>query len=209
MTVHVGSTEQPPRRRRGVRPLLPTPRCQLVVLASDVDDVVLSAGGWLTDRALAGWDVEVLVAAAGCGGADARALQILGATIHELDAALESDPGPRPVSAVAVAADLFTSDSRVRDRVLHAYDRDIAEVTVWGAETPTELSARFLGVEHVLSTAAQSFKQHALAALASSNRVCATEGFLAGARRGIGNDLTPIGEAFAAEDTLRDRAGGR
>lgn len=209
MTVHVGSTEQPRRRRGGVRPSRPTPRYRLVVLAAGAGDVVQSAGGWLADRALAGWDIEVLVAVSDDGPADTRALQILGATVGELDAALDTTLDTGPVAAVAVAAELFTADARVRDRVLHAYDRDIAEVTVWGRDIPGELNARFQGVEHVLSAAAQAFKQHSLTALSCAGHVCATEGFRAGARRGIGNDLTPIGEVYIADDAVHGRAGGQ
>ncbi|CAN5694588.1 hypothetical protein BH10ACT9_BH10ACT9_00550 [soil metagenome] len=210
MTVDIGSTEQQSRRRRrGVRPSTPAPRYRLVVLATSVGDVVSSAGGRLADRALAGWDIDVLVAQSGFDAADVRALQILGATVGDLAQAVEPSADLRPVAAVAVAAELFTADLRVRDRVLHAYDRNIAEVTVWGADIPAELSARFLGVEHVLSAAARTFKQYSLAALAAGHtRVADTEGFRTGARRGIGADLAPVGE-YSAEDALRGRAGGR
>jgi hypothetical protein len=209
MAVDVGSTEQQSRRRRGARPSRPTPRYRLVVLATNVGDVVSSAGGWLADRALAGWDIDVLVAESGFDAADARALKILGATVGDLAQAVELSADPRPVAAVAVAAELFTADPRVRDRVLHAYDRGIAEVTVWGADIPDELSARFLGVEHVLSAVARTFKQYSLAALASGHtRVADTEGFRTGTRRGIGDDLAPVG-GYSADDALRGRAGGR
>ncbi|MET0900925.1 MAG: hypothetical protein ABWY45_23680 [Mycobacterium sp.] len=214
MTVDVGSTaQQPRRRRRGVRPSQPTPRSRLVVLAAGVGDVVTSTGGWLADRALAGWDIEVLVPASRLGHTDVLALQILGATVSDLDEALdptlEAALQTRTAAAVSVSADLFVTDSRVRARVLHAYDRDIAEITVWGQEIPTELTARFSSVEHVSSAAAQAFKRHSLAAIACQTPVSVTEGFCAGARRGIGMDLRPVGEAYATEDGLRGRAGGR
>ena len=56
-------------------------RYQLNVVASTTEDVVRSAGGWLCDRARAGWDVNVLVA----DGGDPRPLAILGATALDLD----------------------------------------------------------------------------------------------------------------------------
>jgi hypothetical protein len=56
-------------------------RYQLNVVASTTEDVVESAGGWLCDRARAGWDVNVLVAE----GGDPRPLTILGATARDLD----------------------------------------------------------------------------------------------------------------------------
>jgi hypothetical protein len=56
-------------------------RYELNVVASTTADVVQSAGGWLCDRARAGWDVKVLVA----DGGDPRPLMILGATALDLD----------------------------------------------------------------------------------------------------------------------------
>ncbi|WP_343575423.1 hypothetical protein [Mycobacterium sp.] len=49
-------------------------RYRLDVVAADVADVVTFAGGWLFDRAMAGWDVTVLVA----DHVDERPLRILG-----------------------------------------------------------------------------------------------------------------------------------
>ena len=59
-------------------------RYQLTVVAANMADVVGSAGGWLCDRARAGWDVNVLVA----DHQDARPLSILGATALDVDGAL-------------------------------------------------------------------------------------------------------------------------
>src|SRR5439155_14971420 len=54
-------------------------RYRLDVVAADVVDVVKFAGGWLFDRAMAGWDVTVLLV----DHPDERPLQILGA--HTID----------------------------------------------------------------------------------------------------------------------------
>jgi len=68
-------------------------RYRLDVVAANVIDVVKFAGGWLFDRAMAGWDVTVLVA----DHVDPRPLQILGAQIIDLEHALESaGQTPRP-----------------------------------------------------------------------------------------------------------------
>jgi len=56
-------------------------RYRLDVVAADVVDVVKFAGGWLFDRAMAGWDVTVLVA----DHPNDRPLQILGTLNSELD----------------------------------------------------------------------------------------------------------------------------
>src|ERR1700688_3322744 len=50
-------------------------RPRLAVLAPSVVEVVRSAGGWLFDRAMAGWNVTVITS----DHSDSRPLQILGA----------------------------------------------------------------------------------------------------------------------------------
>ncbi len=137
-------------------------RYRLDVVASGVVDVVRFAGGWLFDRAMAGWDVTVLVA----DHPDARPLQVLGARVIDLDdalAALESRPRPQ---ALAAAADLFGCDLRVRQGVLQALDHGVTEVTLWGETWPAELDHSVGLVQHRLSTAARTFKAQALAAAA-------------------------------------------
>lgn len=189
MTVDVSSAGRSGRRRPAVK--RPAERHRLEVLAVTVDDVVRGAGGWLADRALAGWDVDVLVAQPILDAGAVRSLRIIGASAH----VLHQDLGARPrADAVAVSAELFTADARVRDRVLRAYDRDLVEVTVWGQVIPAELRTRLAGVEHVLSSAAQAFKGHALCAatpFAVKDQVGVTELFRTGALRGMADDLIP------------------
>jgi hypothetical protein len=135
-------------------------RYRLDVVASNVIDVVRFAGGWLFDRAMAGWDVTVLIA----DNPDDRPLQILGARTLDLEDALESAATrPRP-QALAAAADLFGCDSRVRQGVLQALDHGVTEVTLWGETWPAELDDSVGLVQHRLSMAAQTFKAQALAA---------------------------------------------
>ena len=69
-------------------------RYRLDVLASSVSDVVRSAGGWLFDRAMAGWEVNLLIA----DPPDARPLQILGISVFPLETALEPVPAAEPTS---------------------------------------------------------------------------------------------------------------
>jgi hypothetical protein len=135
-------------------------RYRLHVVAATVVDVVKFAGGWLFDRAMAGWDVTVLVAE----HPDDRPLQILGAQILDLEDALASvETRPRP-QALAAAADLFGCDPRVRQGVLQALDHGVTEVTLWGETWPAELDDSVGLVQHRLSMAAQTFKAQALAA---------------------------------------------
>jgi hypothetical protein len=137
-------------------------RYRLDVVAADVVDVVRFAGGWLFDRAMAGWDVTVLLA----DHPDERPLQILGVHTIDLEYALAS-VGHRPApQTLAAAADLLGCDSRVRQGVLQALDQGAIEVTWWGETWPGELDDSVGRVQHQLSAAAQAFKAQALAAAA-------------------------------------------
>ncbi len=135
-------------------------RYRLDVVAGDVADVVRFAGGWLFDRAMAGWDVTVLVA----DYPDDRPLQILGVQTLDLEYALASAGHRPPPQTLAAAADLFDCDPRVRQGVLQALDQGATEVTLWGRTWPVELDSHIDLVEHRLSAAAQAFKGQALAA---------------------------------------------
>jgi len=147
-------------------------RYRLDVVAANVVDVVTCAGGWLFDRAMAGWDVTVLVS----DRQDDRPLQILGVQRFDLEEALasvETRPRPRPrPQALAVAADLFGCNPRVRQGVLQALDHGGTEVTLWGQSWPSELDGSVGLVQHQLSMAAQIFKARALAA---ALKICVPE----------------------------------
>ncbi|CAN5375376.1 hypothetical protein BH11ACT7_BH11ACT7_38130 [soil metagenome] len=136
-------------------------RYRLDVIAPSVVEVVQSAGGWLFDRAMAGWDVTVLVDG---NDYDPLPLQILGAEVLDLETAVHMDSRPRP-DALAVAADVYGSNSRVQEGVRLALDGGRTEVTLWGQAWPAELD-RTGSVEHRLSVAARAFKARALAAAA-------------------------------------------
>jgi hypothetical protein len=139
-------------------------RYQLNVIASTTDDVVQSAGGWLCDRARAGWDVNVLVA----DGVDPRPLAILGATALDLDEGYEGFlsmvRSASRAGALAVSADLLAADARVREEILRALKRGLTEIIVWGRQWPAELGGQADPVHHRVSLAARAFKSHALVA---------------------------------------------
>ena len=150
-------------------------RYRLHVVAASVADVVEFAGGWLFDRAMAGWDVTVLLPDHQADHPDDRALQILGAQVLDLEDALAGvDSGveslPRP-QALSAAADLFGCDPRMRQGVLRALDHGVTEVTLWGETWPAELDDSVGLVQHRLSMAAQMFKGEALAAALNAGRV--------------------------------------
>ncbi|OBA68574.1 hypothetical protein A5633_25375 [Mycolicibacterium elephantis] len=143
-------------------------RPQLSVIAADMVDLVSSSGGWLYDRARAGWTVNVVVGAA----REVRPLTILGATPVFADATSVLET----TGALAVSAELLRRDARVCEQVLRLWNAGVTEVTVWGTSWPDQLGRRVDPVQHRLSVAARAFKAHALAAAQAARQdVAATE----------------------------------
>jgi hypothetical protein len=149
-------------RTRGAALRSPGPRAEteslryrLDVVAASAGDAVRAAGGWMYDRATAGWEVTVLLPQA----CDTRPLQILGVGAVDLDSGFT-----RPMSqGLAVSAEVFTADARVRAKVLTALDHRLTEVALWG--DGWSLGNRGMTrVQHVLSGAARVFKGYALTA---------------------------------------------
>jgi hypothetical protein len=163
-------------------------RYRLDVVAPTVLDAVRFAGGWVYDRVMAGWDVTVLVGS----DEDVRPLEILGADVLNLESVLEAwEQRPHP-QTVAVAADLFDRDERVRRGVLSALEQGATEVTLWGAPLPTELDSSVDSVEHRLSAAARAFKAQALAAVgAAGEPIGLSETFCCGMMLSVAADLVP------------------
>ncbi|KAA0103043.1 hypothetical protein [Mycolicibacterium sp. P1-5] len=165
-------------------------RYRLDIVAPTVAEAVQHAGGWIFDRVMAGWDVNVLLAQPG----DTRPLTILGAQTADFESMIAAgDDQPHP-QALAVAAGLVDTDSRVREGVLRALDYGMTEVALWGDTQPTDLDRDVDSVEHRLSSAARVFKAQALAAAAVGDvAVAATETFCSGAMScpPIGADLVP------------------
>jgi hypothetical protein len=164
-------------------------RYRLDVVAPTVLDAVKSAGGWMYDRVMAGWDVTVLIGT----DEDVRPLEILGAEVRDLETVLESwEDRPHP-QTVAVAADLFGSDSRVRQHVLNALEQGATEVTLWGERLPVELDDSVDSAQHHLSAAARAFKTQALAAAHDEEAATVdnTETFRCGMMASVAADLVP------------------
>ena len=133
-------------------------RYQLNVVASNVVDAAQSAGGWLFDRRMAGWDVNVMVA----DRVGERALRILGADVLDLSGDLEAiTEDPDRAATLAVAADVYSVDERVR-RFVSTSDRSRAEVALWG--DVGALTEKVSAVDYRLSAAARAFKAHARSA---------------------------------------------
>jgi hypothetical protein len=164
-------------------------RYRLDVVAPTVLDAVRFAGGWVYDRVMAGWDVTVLI------GSDegVRPLEILGAEVRDLESVLEAwEERPHP-QTVAVAADLFHRDARVRRGVLEALEQGATEVTLWGDGLPAELDESVDSVQHRLSAAARAFKTQALEAADESGAAAVghSETFRCGMMASVAADLVP------------------
>jgi hypothetical protein len=133
-------------------------RYRLDVVAASAADVVQSAGGWLYDRVMAGWEVTALVPR----GCDTRALRILG--VQALDAEARFALWGPTSQSLAVSAEAFTADARVRDKVLKSLDDRLTEVALWGDGWPLGVDRAMIRAQHVLSAAARRFKGYALEA---------------------------------------------
>ncbi|WP_286137486.1 hypothetical protein [Mycobacterium sp. IS-3022] len=143
---------------------------QLTILAASLADVVGMAGGWLFDRARAGWDVSVRVE--GCR--DRRPLMILGANVvdESTETVLSDLP---PGVALAVSAQLLSDDPHVRAQVFELVNNGDTEVMAWGDVWPAQLGGHVDATDHRLSVAARAFKARALAAAELAPTVGATE----------------------------------
>jgi len=160
--------------RRAPRSELPAEislKPRVTAIARDAAEVVRFAGGWLFDKAMAGWETNVLT----LDGGDLRSLQILGANSHDLASVLESQTAlGHCLQAIAIPAELYRSDPGVRRIAGSTLESAPGELLLWGDDLPADLSRApggypqlprpALPVQHQLSIAARVFKAHALAA---------------------------------------------
>jgi hypothetical protein len=135
-------------------------RYQLEMIGFTVDGLVYAAGGWLFDRAMAGWDVKVRVA----GRCDLRPLRILGASVLLVDSTCESADEYPQARELAVAVEAVDRDAEVRAIVTAALNQGYPAVTLWGHQCSTALDHRFNRKRYRPSAAARAFKAQALGA---------------------------------------------
>jgi hypothetical protein len=143
----------------------------LQVTARDAADVVRSAGGWLIDRSMAGWDVTVVLTE----DCDTLPLRILGVNsrVEEPD---DDTAAPLRSVSLAASAQAIADDEHLRTEVLRALRRGLGEVTIWG-DDPAESIPGVESVHHELSAAARAFKARALLAIGCVEPVGAVETF--------------------------------
>jgi hypothetical protein len=137
-------------------------RYRFQVVAANITDAVMSIGGLIFDRAMAGWDVSVVVDGGSDRLIDDRPIRILGGRVAK---PLEDRVGPlaRP-HMLAVATDVMVKNRVVRQQVLAAGNDKAAEVLLWGRHHPTNVNCRFVAARHRPSAAARVFKSQALVA---------------------------------------------
>jgi hypothetical protein len=163
----------------------------LDVVAASPADVVCAVGGWLYDRVRAGWEVEVLLPQK----CDTRPLQILGMRATDIDSHTPPTSSGCATRGLAVSAEMFASDQRIRNAVLQALDRRMTEVTLWHDDWPLSVGHRTTTVQHVLSAAARAFKRHALTAAGVSETVGPTEMLRSDMKAclPVDSELVPVG----------------
>jgi hypothetical protein len=145
-------------------------RHRLVVVAPTAENVVRSAGGWLCDQVMAGWEVVVLTE----DDADQRPLRILGVATGSLESALVAPESVLGVEAIAFDAHLCGVDPRVLQLIRLAVDEGPEDVRFWGWGCPLDEMGTPVGqVTHRLSHASKAFKAQALLALPGGADGCA------------------------------------
>jgi hypothetical protein len=139
----------------------------------------MSIGGLIFDRAMAGWDVSVVVDGQIDGAVDDRPVRILGARLAK------RMPGPNYAAALprphmfAVATDVMVKSDAVRRHVLALGDHSEIDVLLWGRHHPTSFPRTFVAARHQPSGAAHIFKSHALLAGGTQAIPRVDEGFYA------------------------------
>jgi len=131
-----------------------------------VRELITVAGGWLADRAMAGWHVTAYIV----DDHDDRPLQILGVGAANFASVLDWRD-PTALDTLAITPDLYQRDKRIRALVRRAVACGEPEVIITGESYPSELRRAPVPVNHLCSGAAQAFKRRALEAAGGATDV--------------------------------------
>jgi hypothetical protein len=143
---------------------------QVDVILGSVACAVSMIGGWMFDRTMAGWHLNVFAP----DGFDIRPLQILGVRSVNTHADVLAASSGHPSGVVAIESDLFQVEDRRLD-ILNLINEGYAEVVVYGDLSLGNLISRVDRVGHRLSDAAVAFKAQALRAAAATSPHCCAE----------------------------------
>lgn len=158
---------------------------RLDVLAIDSAEVAGTIGGWVFDRAMAGWEVNVLLAEPDCG----QPLRILGARAGVLAGGADA-VFAEAAAGLAVSAALMAAHPYLVDDVRRTTRAGRTEVVVWGG---AELAGPVDRVHYRPSAAARVFKRHALTAAGRPDAVIGdVEDMFRGGHRPVDSDLLPV-----------------
>jgi hypothetical protein len=149
---------------------------QVNVIVSNIRCAVESIGGWMFDRATAGWHVKVFLPQ----GSDTRPMRILGVrSVDGYDQASVTASSHRRL-ALAIDMAVLEADEDVMLSVANAANVGCTEITMFGDVALPDLTDRADRVQHRLSAAAAAFKAQALRATKakSSQHIAHTEEFL-------------------------------
>ena len=149
---------------------------RLVVLTGETSDTIASAGGFIFDRAAAGWDVDVYLP----NDIDDRPFRILGVRPCALKRGVDTESKP---DCILVAGSLYEQDEATRRLFREAAQTNQTEVALWGSDWPRELKPGMGVVEHRLSLAALAFKAEAMKAVDLRAPCAPTEVFYSGSHR--------------------------
>jgi hypothetical protein len=146
----------------------------MVVIGHDVAEVVATCGGWMSDSALAGWNVAAVV----LRGGDSAPLKALGADAVSLNEAVRLIAEGSMPHALVVSAPLVRTNGAARLAVSATVKAELSEVSMWGEPLPIAFAQGSEPAVHHLSSAAAAFKAHALTlAGVACERVDPTESF--------------------------------
>lgn len=142
-----------------------------------MEDIVATAGGWICDRAMSGWEVTV---ATRDESENPEPLKMLGACGIGLGSADLERRGPWP-HALAISPVLYESAEEVQSGVRRALRQGTPTITLLGTKTwPDGLENEMRLVQHPVSGGARRFKACALSALSSQRDAYEPEVFLSG-----------------------------
>ncbi len=134
---------------------------ELNVVATGVADMVSGIGGWLFDRAMAGWRVGVAADRCDDESAGGHALRILGLKAVDLGGLWRS-AGAEVIAMTAIGTDRLEFDD------LATLQNAGHEVVFFGAQAPGGLSGQIERVRYRPSAAALAFKAHAQAVIGAA-----------------------------------------
>jgi hypothetical protein len=160
------------------------------LIASQIVDAVRFAGGWMCDRAMAGWDVTVFLPEI----VDTRPLQILGVRVELRK--LPAQAGTPAAATIAVCRRVY-DEAGIRQHVDEAVQRGRPELMLWPCRPRPDLPWDGGHAHHRLSPAARAFKAQALHALNVSPDVQSTECFLSLRHH---PDFAPVDLTFSEPD---------